>query len=112
MKVGFTIAAVTTLGLLVAPVGAQELTGTMKKIKETGSTSVRVELDDSNPLKATAFFRGRIDGTHARTGVRVFYFDQVEIDWQQAGNRWLVIDYRAKFRGKPITASDGLREAR
>jgi hypothetical protein len=81
------------------------------KVKETGTTSVRVEVDES-ALKATSFFRGRIDGTYARTGVRVFYFDQVEIDWQKSGDIWLVVEYRAKFRGKPITASDGLRAAR
>lgn len=81
------------------------------KIKETGMASVQVELDDSNPLEATAFFRGRIDGTHARTGVRVFYFDQVEIDWRKAGDTWRVIDYRAKFRGKPINATEGFRMA-
>jgi hypothetical protein len=83
------------------------------KVRETGATSVRVAVDETaSPLRATSFFRGRIDGTHARTGVRVFYFDQVEIDWQKSGDKWLVIDYRAKFRGKPITASDGLRAAR
>jgi hypothetical protein len=83
------------------------------KVRETGAASIRVEVDDSaSPPTATSFFRGRIDGTHARTGVRVFYFDQVEIDWQKSGDNWLVIDYRAQFRGKPITASDGLRAAR
>jgi hypothetical protein len=83
------------------------------KVRETGSTSVHVEVDESaSPLKATSFFRGRIDGTHARSGGRVFYFDKVEIDWQKSGDSWQVIDYRAEFRGKPITATDGLRAAR
>lgn len=72
------------------------------KVKETGATSVRVEFADSNPLEATSFFRGRIDGTHARTGTRVFYFDQVEIDWQKNGATWQIIDYRVKHRGKKI----------
>ncbi|MDZ4656164.1 MAG: hypothetical protein SH868_01160 [Bythopirellula sp.] len=83
------------------------------KIKETGSTAVRVEVDESaKPLRATVHFRGRIDGTHARSGARVFYFDQVEIDWQKSGDRWLVVDYRAKFRGKPVKAADGFRATR
>lgn len=82
-------------------------------VKETGTTSVRVEVDETaNPLKATSFFRGRIDGTHARSGARVFYFDKVEIDWQKSGNSWRVIDYRAEFGGKPITATEGLRSTR
>jgi hypothetical protein len=42
----------------------------------------------------------------------VFYFDQVEIDWQKSGDKWLVTDYRAQFRGKPIGATEGLRMAR
>jgi hypothetical protein len=83
------------------------------KIRETGSTSVRVEIDQTaDPPAATSYFRGRIDGTHARTGARVFYFDQVEIDWQKPGDAWQITDYRAKFRGKPITASEGFRAAR
>jgi hypothetical protein len=83
------------------------------KVKETGSTSVRVEVDESvNPLRATAFFRGRIDGTHARAGMRIFYFDNVEIDWQQVGDRWLIVDYRVMFRGKPIKPVDGFRRVR
>jgi hypothetical protein len=83
------------------------------KVKQTGATSVRVEVDESaNPFKATSFFRGRIDGIHARTGARVFYFDQVEIDWQKSGETWLVINYGAEFRGKPISASEGFRAAR
>ena len=80
------------------------------KIKDTGSTAARVELDNSANLpRAISYFRGRIDGTHAKSGARVFYFDQVEIDWQKSGDQWLVVDYRAKFRGKPVKAADGLR---
>jgi hypothetical protein len=83
------------------------------KVKETGSTSVRVEVSEStNPLRATAFFRGRIDGTHSRTGSRIFYFDNVEIDWQQVGDQWLIVDYRVKFRGKPIKPIEGFRTIR
>jgi hypothetical protein len=83
------------------------------KVRETGAASVRVEVDESaSPLKATSSFRGRIDGIHARTGARIFFFDQVEIDWQKSGNGWQITDYRAQFRGKPITAAEGLRAAR
>ena len=83
------------------------------KVKETGSTAVRVEVDESaNPPRATSFFRGRIDGTHAKSGVRIFYFDSVEIDWQKVGDKWLIVDYRVKFRGKPIKPVDGFRTIR
>jgi hypothetical protein len=83
------------------------------KVKETGSTAVRVEVDETTaPLRATTYFRGRIDGTHARSGVRIFYFDNVEIDWQQTGDQWLIVDYRVKFRGKPIKPVEGFRTIR
>jgi hypothetical protein len=83
------------------------------KVRETSATAVRVEVDETaSPHKATSFFRGRIDGTHARTGARVFYFDQVEIDWEKSGDTWRVINYRAQFRGKPIGATEGFRAIR
>ena len=40
MKFVTAMAVLAGLGLLAAPLGAQELTGTMKKIKETGSITV------------------------------------------------------------------------
>lgn len=83
------------------------------KVKETGATAVRVEIDPNvKPAKATTFFRGRIDGMHVRNSVRLFYFDQVEIDWHKPGETWLITDYRASFRGKPVKASDGFRGTR
>lgn len=83
------------------------------KVNATGNSSLRVELDESaSPAKATSFFRGKIDGVHARTGTRAFYFDKVEVDWQKSGDKWLVVDYRAEFRGKPISAAEGVRAIR
>jgi hypothetical protein len=83
------------------------------KVKATGNSSLRVELDESaSPPKATSFFRGKIDGVHSKTGARAFYFDQVEVDWQKSGDKWLVVDYRAEFRGKPISAAEGIRGVR
>ncbi len=83
------------------------------KVKETGATAVRVEIDgNAAPVKATTFFRGRIDGTNTRNGVRLFYFDQVELDWHKPSDKWLITDYRASFRGKPVKASEGLRGIR
>jgi hypothetical protein len=80
------------------------------RVNSTGNSSLRVELDESaSPAKATSFFRGKIDGVHGKTGARAFYFDQVEVDWQKAGDKWLVTDYRAFFRGKPISAAEGVR---
>jgi hypothetical protein len=44
--------------------------------------------------------------------VRLFYFDQVELDWHKPAGEWLITDYRASFRGKPVKASEGLRGIR
>lgn len=82
-------------------------------VKETGSTSVRVEIDESaNPPQGTSYFRGRVDGTHRRNGIRVFFFDQVEIDWQRNGDAWQIVDYRVMHRGQPVKATDAFRTAR
>ena len=82
-------------------------------IRETAAASVRIEVvDGSSPLQAISYFRGRFDGTHARSGGRIFYFDKVEIDWQHSDGQWLIVDYRAEFRGKPIRATEGFRMAR
>lgn len=83
------------------------------KVRETGSTTIRVELhDDQEPHRATAFFRGRIDGVHARSGARVFYFDQVEIDWQKTDGRWQIVGYRVKHQGKLINPLESFHSGR
>lgn len=80
------------------------------KVRDAGATTVRVELDETSvPLRATSFFRGRVDGVHSRSGARLFFFDQVEIDWQKTGDRWLIVDYRVYQRGQPIEAVKSVR---
>ncbi len=80
------------------------------QVRDCGATSIRVELDQLNePLRATAFFRGKVDGVHSRSGARLFYFDQVEIDWQKSDDRWLIIGYRVYQRGEPIDAVKSVR---
>jgi len=80
------------------------------KVRDAGTTTVRVELDETSvPPQATSFFRGRVDGVHSRSGARLFFFDQVEINWQKSGDRWLIIDYRVYQRGQPIDAVKSVR---
>jgi hypothetical protein len=82
-------------------------------MKDTGSTGVRVEVDQSaNPARAIAHFRGRIDGTHSRSGARLFFFDQVEIDWQKTGAMWQITDYRVMYRGKPVNPVNSFKGGR
>lgn len=82
------------------------------KIKDSGATAVQVELTDTEPLRATTNFRGRVDGVHNRSGTRLFFFDQVEIDWQKSGDRWLILNYRVYQQGQPIDAVKSVRGKR
>ena len=80
------------------------------KIKDAGATAIRIELDETAvPLQATAFFRGRVDGVHTRSGGRVFYFDQLEIDWQKTADQWLILNYRVFQKGQAIDAVKSVR---
>lgn len=82
-------------------------------VRETSATSVRVRVSESvNPLRATAFFRARVDGIHARSGSRLFYFDQVEVDWQRNGDSWQIVDYRIMHRGRQVHATEAFRGGR
>ena len=72
-------------------------------IKDTGATAVRVEVDaDAEPMTATSRFRGKIDGIHRRSGMRVFFFDEVEINWVKRNDKWLAESYAVKIKGQPI----------
>jgi len=83
------------------------------KLKDAGATSVRIEVDHSaQPLRATAQFRGRLDGVHLRSGQRFFYFDEVITQWVRQGDRWLLQDYTAQWKGRPVSPVDSLRGAR
>jgi len=86
----------------------------MVNVRNTGSSSLQINLDDaeSKPLHATASLRARIEGTHQRSGQRVFYFDEVMIDWIKRDEDWLVEDYQAKWRGRTISAVTSMRENR
>lgn len=82
----------------------------MVRVKETGATTIRTELESgATPPVATTRFRGRLRGTHVRTGQQVFYFDEVEITWVRRESGWLLRDFVAYRRGKPIDAVRSLR---
>ena len=73
------------------------------RIEDTGATAVRIEVDEaSEPPTATSWFRGRLDGLHQRSGMRVFFFDEVEISWVKRGDRWQAVDYAVQWRGNSI----------
>jgi len=79
-------------------------------IEDTGATAVRVEVDaDAEPLRATSRFRGRVDGIHRSSGMRLFFFDEVEISWVKRGDAWLAEAYTVQLKGKPIDPVKSMR---
>lgn len=99
--------------------GAVQMRGDVEKlmpqaeIKDTGATAVRVEVDaDAEPMTATSQFRGKIDGVHRRSGMRVFFFDEVEIRWVKRGDVWLAEAYAVKIKGKAIDPVSSMRSKR
>jgi len=82
----------------------------MVDVEDTGATAVTVEVDkSSSPLTAIARCQGRLRGVHRRSGVTVFYLDQVEFNWVRKGDRWLLRDFVAYQGGKPLDAVSSLR---
>jgi len=87
-----------------------ELLMPMIKVSDTGSSSVMVEVESSaNPQAATSRFRGKLQGVHTRSGMQVLYFDDVEMNWIKTGNTWLLQDFTAYFKGKPLNALESAR---
>ncbi len=82
-------------------------------ISDTGATSLVVEIDDSSePLRAESQFLGRLDGVHKRSGQRLFYFDQVVIQWVKRDGQWLVKSYQAMLKGREINSLKSIRANR
>lgn len=79
------------------------------EVTDTGATMVHIDVSDS---KATSDFLGRLDGRHKRTGHRVFYLDEVRLDWHKRDGQWLLAGYQAMWNGKPINAVESMRANR
>ncbi|HCK41669.1 MAG: hypothetical protein CMJ72_11505 [Planctomycetaceae bacterium] len=80
------------------------------QIKDTGAGSIQVEVDTSlQPFQAQSEFQAKVDGIHTRSGVRLFYFDRVQVTWTKQADRWLLTDYVPLDNGRPISAVESLR---
>lgn len=91
---------------------AEQIMGDLT-IRDTGSASLRVEVDDAaTPHRATSRLRAKLDALHKSSGTPLFYFDQVEIDWEKSGDQWQILDYRAKYQGKWVKAAESVRSNR
>ncbi len=72
------------------------------KVTDAGATSIRVNVTGQ---QAESRFRGRLDGSHTRSGQRVFFFDEVLLVWSKASGEWRLIDYDIYQDGKPLDLS-------
>ena len=82
----------------------------LARISDAGATSLRVEVDKkSQPMVAVGEFRGRVDGTHVRSGARLFYFDRVLANWKKKDGRWLLSGYTPMWRDRPINPVESMR---
>jgi hypothetical protein len=84
------------------------------KVDKARATSVEVELpEQTQPLTATARFRGILQGLHPQSGTPVAYVNQrVDVGWVKRDGRWLANGYTAYFDGKPIDAVGSARSNR
>jgi len=74
-------------------------------VEDTGATAIEIDIDTkASPHTATSRCRGRLRGIHTRSGVQVFYFDQVEFNWIKLDDRWLLFHYVVYQNGKPLDA--------
>lgn len=80
------------------------------RVSDTGVGSMNVEVDTSvEPPQASSEFQAKVDGIHTRSGIRLFYFDRVLVNWVKKEGRWLLTDYTPLYDGRPISAVDSVR---
>lgn len=82
------------------------------KVEDTGATAVEIECEGRNPTEATSRFKGRLLGVHSGSGMAVRYLDEVELNWTRNDGRWLLSDFTAYWRGKPLDAVGSLSGSR
>lgn len=71
--------------------------------------SVRIELDPNDSAQGSSRFRGFLNGVLRKGGVRISYFDDVELYWTKQSGRWLIEDYDVYWKGRKIDAVDSAR---
>ena len=74
---------------------------------------LHVEVDTAvDPRQAISRFRALFDAVDRRTGMKIVYFDEVQLHWIHQDERWLVTAYTAKFRGKTFDPVKRVQELR
>ncbi|MEM8944496.1 MAG: hypothetical protein AAGD11_04870 [Planctomycetota bacterium] len=81
----------------------------MVDVDDTGATAIQIDCEGRDPTEATSQFKGRVLGIHTQSGMAVRYFDQVELNWIRSDGQWLLSDFTAYWKGKPLNAVSSLR---
>ncbi len=78
-------------------------------VTDTGATAIQIDVDGSS---ATARCQGRLRGIDRSSGAAMMFFDKVEFQWVRRGEQWLLEDFVAYWKGKPLNAVDSLKGKR
>ena len=81
---------------------AQALLARLQVAKAHVGGTLRVEIDASGTggQDATSRFRALVDAVDRRGGMKIVYYDEVQLHWARQDERWLVTSYTAKNGGR------------
>ncbi|QDT00128.1 hypothetical protein [Adhaeretor mobilis] len=76
------------------------------QVNSAGASNIETKIvEGTQPLIASTYFRGMLNGTTKKRGVRIGYFDDVLVVWTKIGDRWLIESYMIYQNGIPINAT-------
>lgn len=82
-------------------------------MNDTSASVNEIAINDAaSPMTAAGEVHAKVDGIHTKSGIRLFYFDRVLLNWVKKNDRWLLTDYTPFYRGKPISAVESVRSNR
>ena len=81
----------------------------MVDVTDTGASAIKIDVEGSS---ATVHCRGKLRGIHRSSGAAMMFFDKVEFRWVRRDEQWLLEDYVAYLKGKPLNAVESLKGKR
>lgn len=80
---------------------AQTLLPRLQVAKAHVAGTLHVEVDTTaSPEKASSRFRALLDAVDRREGMKIVYYDEIQLNWVRENQHWLVTSYTAKRRGQ------------
>ncbi len=81
----------------------------MVDVTDTGASAIKIDVEGSS---ATVDCRGKLRGIHRSSGAAMMFFDKVEFQWVRRDEQWLLEDFVAYWKGKPLNAVNSLKGKR